>query len=105
MLNISPYSMAGEFMDYVVVDRFIAVSHAVAHHTGLIRSRARYEVIPNFVPDDVGVLGPEDSCLRELPGDRFILFVGDLSECFDFGQSLGRSPRVFAPALSRSRGA
>jgi phospholipase C len=31
--------------------------------------------------------------------------IGDLSECFDFGQSLGRSPRVFAPALSPSRGA
>ena len=31
--------------------------------------------------------------------------IGDLSECFDFGQSLGRSPRVFAPALPRSRGA
>jgi len=61
-----------------VVDRFIAVSHAVARHTGLTQGPAPYEVIPNFVPDDVGVLGAEDSCLRELPGDGFILFVGDM---------------------------
>jgi glycosyltransferase involved in cell wall biosynthesis len=60
------------------VDRFIAVSHAVARHTGLARGGAPYEVIPNFVPDDVGALGPEDLCLRELPVDGFILFVGDM---------------------------
>ncbi|MER8771829.1 glycosyltransferase family 4 protein [Mesorhizobium sp. M0815] len=61
-----------------MVDRFIAVSHAVARHSGLSRGGAPYEVIPNFVPDDVGVLGPEDPCLRELPADGFILFVGDM---------------------------
>lgn len=61
-----------------VVDRFIAVSHAVARHTGLPGGRTPYEVIPNFVPDDVGVLGSEDSCLRELPENGFILFVGDM---------------------------
>jgi phospholipase C len=31
--------------------------------------------------------------------------IGDLGECFDFGQPLGRSPRIFAPALPRSGGA
>ncbi|TIU35199.1 MAG: glycosyltransferase family 4 protein, partial [Mesorhizobium sp.] len=61
------------------VDRFIAVSHAVAYHNGLTQGRAPYEVIPNFVPDDVGALGPEDPCLRELPEDEFILFVGDMA--------------------------
>jgi glycosyltransferase involved in cell wall biosynthesis len=60
------------------VDRFIPVSHAVAHHTGLTRGDVSYEVIPNFVPDDVGALGPADACLRELPGNGFILFVGDM---------------------------
>jgi glycosyltransferase involved in cell wall biosynthesis len=54
------------------------VSHAVARYTGLARGSAPYDVIPNFVPDDVVALGPEDPCLRELPGDRFILFVGDM---------------------------
>jgi glycosyltransferase involved in cell wall biosynthesis len=60
------------------VDRFIPVSHAVARYTGLTRGDAPYEVIPNFVPDDVGTPGPEDACLRELPGNGFILFVGDM---------------------------
>lgn len=69
---------ASSFVARRVVDRFIAVSHAVARHTGLTQGRAPYEVIPNFVPDDVGVLGPEDSCLRELPENGFILFVGDM---------------------------
>jgi glycosyltransferase involved in cell wall biosynthesis len=71
-------NFATSFAARRVVDRFIAVSHAVARHTGLTQGGAAYEVIPNFVPDDVGVLGPEDPCLRELPGNGFILFVGDL---------------------------
>jgi glycosyltransferase involved in cell wall biosynthesis len=61
-----------------VVDRFIAVSHAVARDTGLVRGGAAYDVIPNFVPDDVGAPGPKDACLRELPESGFILFVGDM---------------------------
>jgi hypothetical protein len=40
------------------VDRFIAVSHAVARHTGLTKV-----VIPNFVPDNVGVLGPSSTVM------------------------------------------
>lgn len=50
----------------------------MARHTGLTRGGAPYEVIPNFVPDDVEALGPEDPCLQALPGDGFILFVGDM---------------------------
>ncbi|MER8581205.1 glycosyltransferase family 4 protein [Mesorhizobium sp. M1423] len=69
---------ASSFAARRVVDRFIAVTRAVARHTGLTQGRAPYEVIPSFAPDDVGVLGPEDPCLRELPGDGFILFVGDM---------------------------
>lgn len=61
-----------------IVDRFVPVSHAVARHTGLVGGRASFEVIPNFVPDDVGVLGAEEACLRELPEGEFILFVGDM---------------------------
>jgi glycosyltransferase involved in cell wall biosynthesis len=61
-----------------IVDRFIPVSHAVARHTGLVGGSAPYEVIPNFVPDDVEVLGPEEPCLKDLPEGEFILFVGDM---------------------------
>jgi glycosyltransferase involved in cell wall biosynthesis len=69
---------ASSFAARRMVDRFIPVSHAVARHTGLTQGGASYEVIPNFVPDDVGALDPEDLCLRELPKDGFILFVGDM---------------------------
>ncbi|MDH2379908.1 glycosyltransferase family 4 protein [Bradyrhizobium sp. CER78] len=69
---------ASSFAARRIVDRFIAVSHAVADHTGLTHGTAPYEVIPNFVPDDVEVPGPEDACLRGLPEDGFILFVGDM---------------------------
>ena len=65
-----------------MVDRFIPVSRAVARHNRLDRADARrkgsYEVIPNFVPDDVGAPGPEDACLSALPKGEFILFVGDM---------------------------
>jgi glycosyltransferase involved in cell wall biosynthesis len=61
-----------------VVDRFIPVSHAVARYTGLTGSSTPYEVIPNFVPDDVGQLGPPESRLDQLPESGFILFVGDM---------------------------
>ena len=49
---------ASRFAAPRVVDRFIPVSQAVARHTGLARSSVPYEVIPNFVPDDVGAPRP-----------------------------------------------
>lgn len=60
-----------------LVNRFIPVSHAVARYNGLARDGS-YEIIPNFVPDDVGTPGPEDPCLSELPEGDFVLFVGDM---------------------------
>lgn len=61
------------------IDKFITVSNAVAQYNDLDRFRLNYEVIPNFVPDDVGTLvqTSHDRLLAQLP-DRFILFVGDL---------------------------
>lgn len=62
-----------------IVDKFIVVSGAVARHNNLAASGVPYEVIPNFVPDDVGTLtSADEDCLRQLPADGFILFVGDL---------------------------
>jgi glycosyltransferase involved in cell wall biosynthesis len=61
------------------VDRFIAVSHAVARHNGLAEHGVAFEVIPNFVPDNVSESSHDlASCLRELPEDGYLLFVGDL---------------------------
>ncbi len=63
-----------------IVDRFVAVSREVAKLNRLERSRAPYEVIPNFVPDDVGQIASEaPACVYELPEEAFILFVGDLT--------------------------
>lgn len=67
------------FLARRVVDKFIAVSHAVARDTRLAESGVSYEVIPNFVSDDVSSLSRDlDPCLRELPAEGYILFVGDL---------------------------
>ena len=71
-------NMGSSFAARRMVDRFIPVSHAVARHTGLAGSSTPYEVIPNFVPDDVGVPDPQDSRCDQLPEDGFILFVGDM---------------------------
>ncbi|WP_439923018.1 glycosyltransferase family 4 protein [Nitrobacter sp. JJSN] len=71
-------NMGSSFAARRMVDRFIPVSHAVARNTGLAGSDTPYEVIPNFVPDDVSVPGPEDPRLEQLPADGFILFVGDM---------------------------
>jgi glycosyltransferase involved in cell wall biosynthesis len=61
------------------VDRFIAVSHAVARHNGLAEHGVAFEVIPNFVPDNVSKLSSDiDPCLQALPDDGYLLFVGDL---------------------------
>jgi glycosyltransferase involved in cell wall biosynthesis len=65
-----------------LVDRFIPVSRAVARYNGLAREDgrydSRYDIIPNFVPDDVATPGPEHPCLSELPEGDFVLFVGDM---------------------------
>lgn len=71
-------NMASSFAAHRMVDRFIPVSHAVARHTGLSGSDTPYEVIPNFVPDNVGQPNPQDSQLDLMPADGFILFVGDM---------------------------
>lgn len=76
-------SFASRALAHRAVDRFIAVSHAVARHTGLAEAGVPFEVIPNFVPDDVasrdcaGDPG-SDTAVSDLPDDGFILFVGDL---------------------------
>jgi glycosyltransferase involved in cell wall biosynthesis len=69
---------SGRFARHAV-DRFIAVSHAVARHNGLAEHGVAFEVIPNFVPDNVSELSGEiDPCLQSLPEDGYLLFVGDV---------------------------
>ncbi len=62
------------------VDRFIAVSRAVAKTCGLENRSTPYEVLPTFIPDDVSATpGATDERISRLPPDGFLLFVGDLN--------------------------
>ena len=73
-------SFASRALAHRAVDKFIAVSHAVAQHNGLAEAGVRFEVIPNFVPNDVAhPCSTIDPVVRELPDEDYILFVGDLT--------------------------
>ena len=63
-----------------MVDMFLPVSQAVAAGNGLVGGRTPYRVIPNFIPDAVAASADETAaCLRDLPQDGFLLFVGALN--------------------------
>lgn len=64
----------------MAVDMFLPVSHAVAEGSGLVGSRLPYEVIPNFVRDDVATLSDDSgSYTAQLPDQEYLLFVGALT--------------------------
>lgn len=77
-----PVTAAGHWLssrvERRVVDRFVAVSQAVAHLNGLSEAGLPFEVIPNFVPDSIDAV--EDDRTAALPEKGYILFVGDLRE-------------------------
>lgn len=63
------------------VDKFIAVSEAVASRSGLTEGGYDAEVIPNFIPDGLGSTcqaAGHEAQLAQLPKEGYILFVGDL---------------------------
>jgi glycosyltransferase involved in cell wall biosynthesis len=62
-----------------VVNKFLTVSDAVARLNRLPEAGVDFEVIPNFVPDNLGELSPDvdPALLAQLP-EHFILMVGDL---------------------------
>jgi glycosyltransferase involved in cell wall biosynthesis len=64
-------------IERAAVDMYVPVSEAVAVDNDLLGHDLPVQVIPNFVPDDVGV--PSDTahpCLSQLPQGDFMLFVG-----------------------------
>lgn len=72
-------NFASSRLERAVVDKFLTVSSAVAEGNQLARFGVPFEVVPNFVPDSIGVLSDEvDPRVDLLPKDGFILFVGDL---------------------------
>ena len=62
-----------------LVDKFLPVSRAVARDCRLDSGPAPYEVVPNFVRDDVGdVAETSDPKLDALPREPYLLYVGDV---------------------------
>lgn len=59
------------------VDRFIAVSREVAQTNRLDRQGVRYEVIPNFIPDNL--VSDFDAPPEGFTSGGYLLFVGDLT--------------------------
>lgn len=63
-----------------LVDIYLPVSRAVAEGNRLEASDATFEVLPNFVPDDVAdATDPDHPGLSLLPAKPFWLYVGTLS--------------------------
>ena len=62
------------------VNMFVAVSQAVAVSNGLVGSRLPFQVIPNFMPDEINMLqGDSEPYLVKLPAEDYLLFVGALN--------------------------
>lgn len=66
-------------VERAAVDMFLPISQAVAEGNGLVDSRLPYQVVPNFLPDDLGLRHENaEAYLAQLPQEEFLLFVGDL---------------------------
>ncbi len=80
------------------VDMFLAVSQATAKYNGLIGSGLPFQIVPNFVPDEVLTeIHPPDPLLARLPEGDFMLFVGDLSLDKGVGVLLKAYERLINP--------
>jgi glycogen synthase len=61
------------------IDRFLPVSAAVASNCGIAARGLPFEIVPNFIPDDLATAeSTSASRPRELPRDHYLVFVGDL---------------------------
>ena len=78
-----PIYLSNQVMSYLErkdVDMFLAVSQVTAVNNGLVGSGLPYQVIPNFVQDDLGLQQTDHNpLLDQLPKGDYLLFVGDLS--------------------------
>ncbi|GAC1642079.1 MAG: hypothetical protein NVS4B12_04990 [Ktedonobacteraceae bacterium] len=69
----------GKKIELRTVDMFLPVSRAIAEIAQLSTHNAPYQVVPNFVSDDIDVLCDDTHpLLAQLPKDNYLLFVGDL---------------------------
>jgi glycosyltransferase involved in cell wall biosynthesis len=62
------------------VDRYLAVSEAVARQCNLAEGKVLFEVLPTFIPDRIGALSSSpDARVQGLPPNGYLLFVGDIT--------------------------
>ncbi len=81
-----------------LVDMFVPVSAAVAEGNDLAARGLPFQVIPNFVPDDVAAERPAPPALiASLPEQPFLLFVGVLSRYKGIHVLLEAYARLLAP--------
>jgi len=72
-------SQASGALERAAVDKFLAVSRAIAAGNRLAEAGVPFEVVPNFVADGPGIqLDASHPQLDQLPDDGFLLYVGDL---------------------------
>lgn len=68
-------------MERALVDMYLPVSKAVVTENRLLQAGVPFEVIPNFVSDQIGLQSaPPDAYSRQLPDEEFLLFVGALGQ-------------------------
>lgn len=81
------------------VDLFLPVSAAVAEGNRLSQSDLAYEVVPNFIPDEVAQLAPgsADVSPAGLPNEPFILYVGALTRHKGIDVLLAAYARLASP--------
>ncbi len=62
------------------IDLYLPVSRDVAVRNGLTRDRLPFEVVPNFVPDNLPAANDDVSAwLERLPAEDYLLYVGALA--------------------------
>lgn len=83
-----------------MVDLFVPVSQSVADGNQLAEQGLSFEVIPNFVPDDVVVADPDRHPIRAQLPETYFLFVGALGRHKGIEVLLEAHSRISdAPAL------
>jgi glycosyltransferase involved in cell wall biosynthesis len=71
---------ASSVIERRTVDKYLAVSKAVAKQCNLIDGTIPYEVLPTFISDGIGTLSSSpDARVQELPPNGYLLFVGDIT--------------------------
>ncbi len=69
----------GSKVEDQIVDMFLPVSQAVAEGTQLASRHVPYQVVPNFVPDNIAQEPCTNTALvDQLPKEPYMLFVGDV---------------------------